>query len=335
MANAGDGSGRLFIIQQAGQILILKDGSLLPTPFLDIQDRVGSNGTEQGLLGLVFDPQVTQNGYFYVNYTDLDGNTHISRFQISADPDRADPATEKRLLYVQQPYPNHNGGSMKFGPDGYLYLGLGDGGSGGDPHGNGQSLNTYLGKLLRIDPEHGDPYAIPPDNPFVNGGGLAEIWDFGLRNPWRFSFDRLTGDLYIGDVGQDQWEEIDWLPAGTSGGVNFGWSYMEGDHPYQGNPPPSANQIGPVAEYSHSEGGCAVTGGEVYRGVNLPDWQGVYLYGDYCSGKVWGLLHRPDGSWQNQLLFTTSSAISSFGLDESGEVYLVDRKGTILRLEQK
>lgn len=335
LADAGDGSGRLFIIQQSGQIVIIQNGQALPTPYLDIQDRVGSQGSEQGLLGLVFDPGYLQNGYFYVNYTDKNGDTHISRFTVSANPNIADPATEKNLLYVKQPYPNHNGGGLKFGPDGFLYIGLGDGGSGGDPHGNGQSLRTFLGKLLRIDVEHGDPYAIPADNPFTKGNKRPEIWAYGLRNPWRFTFDLLTGDLYIADVGQDEYEEIDFLPAGSRGGTNFGWNYREGLHPYAGDPPAGLKLTDPVAEYSHSEGGCSVTGGEVYRGTSLPEWLGVYFYGDYCSGKVWGLLHKPDGSWQDSLLFETSYAISSFGIDQSGEVYLVDRNGTILKLAQK
>jgi glucose/arabinose dehydrogenase len=227
LANAGDGSNRLFVIEQAGVIRILQNGLLTPEPFLDIRAQVGSQANEQGLLGLAFHPKYAKNGYFYVNYTDLQGDTVIARFSVSAsDPQRADPTSEKRLLAVDQPYPNHNGGQVIFGPDGYLYLGLGDGGSGGDPAGNGQSRATLLGKILRIDVDKGDPYAIPPDNPFAQGGGRAEIWAYGLRNPWRFSFDRLTGDLYIADVGQNQWEEIDWLPAGQSG-ANLGWDVFE------------------------------------------------------------------------------------------------------------
>jgi len=332
LVSAGDGSGRLFVIEKDGLIEIVKNGEIAPGPFLDIRDRVGSTGGEQGLLGLAFDPHYQQNGYFYVNYTDIQGNTVIARYSVTTfNPDRADAETEKQLIYVDQPYANHNGGEMVFGPDGYLYIGLGDGGSQGDPHGHGQSTNTFLGKILRIDVEHGDPYSVPVDNPFVNGGGKPEIWAYGLRNPWRFSFDRLTQDLYIGDVGQAKWEEIDFLPAGSPGGLNFGWNYMEGTHPYQGSPPAGLQLIPPVAEYSHANG-CAVTGGYVYRGKDLPDWQGVYLYGDYCSGLVWGLLHLPDGSWQNALLFKTNARISSFGQDEAGEIYMVDLTGTIYRL---
>ena len=329
--NAGDGSGRLFIVEQAGLILIWKDGALLDQPFLDIRDRVGSNSSEQGLLGLAFHPRYTENGYFFVNYTDKNGDTHIARFSVSAqEPDRADPASEEQLIFQPQPYPNHNGGSVVFGPDGYLYLGLGDGGSGGDPQGNGQSTQTLLGKILRIDVDAGDPYAIPPDNPFVGGGGLPEIYAYGLRNPWRFSFDRLTGDMYIADVGQNKWEEIDFLPAGGPPGANFGWNLREGLHRFEGVSLGN-DFIDPVAEYDHSLG-CSVTGGFVYRGASLPEWQGVYLYGDYCSGRVWGLLHNPDGSWQNALLFETGSNISSFGLDQSGELYLVDYGGNVYHL---
>jgi glucose/arabinose dehydrogenase len=331
VTNTGDGSGRLFILEQDGLIRIFQNGALLATPFLDLRDRVLSGG-ERGLLGLAFHPQYAQNGYFYVNYTNLQGNTIIARFQVSSgDPNRADPSSEKRLIFVQQPYPNHNGGEVAFGPDGYLYLGLGDGGSQGDPNDHGQSLNTLLGKILRIDVDHGDPYAIPPDNPF-QGKGKAEIWAYGLRNPWRFSFDRATGDLYIGDVGQDLWEEIDYLPAGSPGGTNFGWNYMEGFHTYRNRTPPQNLQLTPpVAEYSH-QFGCAVTGGYVYRGQELPDWQGVYLFGDYCSGNVWGLLRSPDGSWQQEMLYQNVGRISSFGEDEAGEIYLTDLGGNLFQL---
>jgi glucose/arabinose dehydrogenase len=221
-----------------------------------------------------------------------------------------------------------------FTPDGDLYIGLGDGGSEGDPLLTGQNVNTLLGKILRVDVDSGDPYAIPKDNPFANGGGSPEIWAYGLRNPWRFSFDKATGDLYIADVGQDNYEEIDYVAAGSSGGENFGWSYREGFHPYKGKPPGGLKLVDPVWEYDHSQG-CAVIGGAVYRGLNLPAWEGVYFYGDYCSGKVWGLKRSPNGAWQSQLLFETGASITSFGLDETGEIYLVDRKGTIFLLSGK
>lgn len=334
IANAGDGSGRLFVLEQSGLIRILKDGILLPGAFLDIRSQVGCCG-ERGLLGLAFHPRYAENGYFYTNYTDPDGNTVIARFQVTPDdPERAEPGSEQRLLFIQQPYGNHNGGSVVFGPDGYLYLGLGDGGSGGDPLGSGQSTNTLLGKVLRIDVDGGDPYVIPPDNPFATGGGLAEIWAYGLRNPWRIAFDSLTGDLYIGDVGQNAWEEIDYLPAGSPPGANFGWNYREGAHPYQGIPPGDVALIDPVAEYGRDQG-CSVTGGAVYRGVELPAWQGVYLYGDYCTGRVWGLRSDPQGGWLNAPLFDTGSTITSFGVDEAGEVYLVDYAGTVYRLSER
>jgi glucose/arabinose dehydrogenase len=333
--NAGDGSGRLFIIEQGGLVRILKDGALLPTPFLDLTQKVICCG-ERGLLGLVFHPKYAENGYFYVDYTENVNSqlyTVIARYSVStSDPNQADPNSELRLLRIEQPFNNHNGGEVQFGPDGYLYIGMGDGGSEGDPNGNGQSLKTLLGKILRIDVDNTQPYAIPADNPFANGGGLWEIWAYGLRNPWRFSFDRLTGDLYIGDVGQDLWEEIDYLPAGSPGGENFGWNYYEGTHNYRGSPPAGTEFVMPVAEYSHDVGE-SVSGGYVYRGIDLPAWYGVYLYGDYGTGRVWGLLHLPDGNWQDSLMFETGTKISSFGVDENGEIYLVDYSGSILMLK--
>ncbi len=210
----------MFVLEQPGRIRLVKAGQISPVPFLDISDKVGSRGSEQGLLGLAFHPDFAHTPYFYVNYTDIDGNTVIARFQ--ARGDQADPGSEKILLHINQPFPNHNGGVLVFGPDGYLYAGLGDGGSEGDPLGNGQNTGVLLGKLLRIDVDKGDPYSIPPGNPFASAGGRPEIWAYGLRNPWRISFDRATGDLYIADVGQDMWEEVDYLPAGSPGGANFG-----------------------------------------------------------------------------------------------------------------
>ncbi|HEX2696750.1 MAG TPA: PQQ-dependent sugar dehydrogenase [Anaerolineales bacterium] len=326
-----DGTGRMFVIEQAGRIRVVENSQLLETPFLDITDRVHSTGNEQGLLGLAFDPHYKDNGFFYVNYTGQLGATFISRFQVTSDPNIADPNSEKNLLHINQPFPNHNGGETTFGPDGYLYLGLGDGGSAGDPFGNGQSLDTFLGKILRIDVSKGDPYSIPPDNPFVNGGGKPEIWEYGLRNPWRFSFDQATGDLYIGDVGQDAWEEIDYVPAGTPGGLDFGWNYREGNHKYiAAEPPASLHLTYPVVEYSHAEGGCSVTGGYVYRGA-MPEWRGIYLYGDFCSGIIWGLI-KTDSGWQHQVLFDSSANITAFGQDPQGEIYLASRGGTIYRL---
>lgn len=326
-----DGSGRMFVVEQPGRIRVVQNGQMLSPPFLDISGEVGSAGSEQGLLGLAFHPHFKDQPYLYVNYTDVNGNTVIARFQ--ANGDQAEPASEKALMHIIQPFPNHNGGAMVFGPDGYLYIGLGDGGAEGDPLGYGQNTGVRLGKLLRIDVDHGDPYSIPQGNPFAQGGGRAEIWAYGLRNPWRASFDRATGDLYIADVGQDTWEEVDFLPAGSLGGANFGWSYREGMHPYSlARPPAGLQLIDPVVEYNHAEGGCAITGGYVYRGA-MPEWGGIYLYGDYCSGMVWGLRHGA-GIWQSKLLFQTQAHITTFGQDPSGEIYLADRSGTIYKLEK-
>jgi len=321
---ANDGSGRLFIIEKYGIIRVYENGQLLDEPFLDITDRVNDSGNEMGLLGLAFHPDYEQNGFFYVNYTGDGGDTRISRFQSSGNS--ADSNSETVLLLIEQPYPNHNGGPLAFGPDGYLYAGLGDGGSQGDPSKNGQNKTALLGKILRIDVNNGNPYAVPSDNPFGN-----EVWAYGLRNPWRISFDRLTGDLWIGDVGQGQWEEIDYLPAGSPGGANFGWSIMEGNHGYDGEAQPGL--ILPAAEYSHAVGGCSVTGGYVYRGA-MPEWQGIYVYGDYCSGIVWGLI-LSDGGWQSQVMFETGVRITSFGEDESGEIYLASDNGSVYQLTKK
>ncbi|MFZ5857239.1 MAG: PQQ-dependent sugar dehydrogenase [Chloroflexota bacterium] len=327
--NAGDGSGRLFIVEQAGVIRILQTDALLETPFLDISERVDDGGNEQGLLGLAFHPEFAQNGFFYVNYTEAGGDTVIARF--TAVGDIADPNSEVRLLGVKQPFPNHNGGGLAFGPDGHLYIALGDGGSGGDPQGNGQNRNTLLGKILRVDVNSGNPYTVPADNPFA-----SEVFHYGLRNPFRFSFDALTGDLWIGDVGQGAWEEIDFLPAGTPGGINFGWNRFEGMHDYSAGDIP-ADYRPPLFEYSHDQG-CSVTGGYVYRGT-MPEWQGVYFYGDFCSGKVWGALHRIISESVEEsistVLFETGVQITTFGVDEAGEIYLADRNGNILRLDRR
>jgi glucose/arabinose dehydrogenase len=327
--HAGDGSGRLFIVEQAGVIYVLQEGQQ-PSVFMDIRERVGDSANEQGLLGLAFHPNYEQNGYFYVNYTNNSGDTEIARFQVSSNPDQGDPASETRILSAGQPFGNHNGGGLAFGPDGYLYIALGDGGAANDPAGRAQSLNTHLGKLLRIDVDGGSPYSIPPGNPFANGGGLAEIWAYGLRNPWRFSFDALTGNLFIADVGQNQWEEVNALSLDVAG-ANYGWDYREGAHQFEGSPPANLSLIEPMAEYNHSLG-CSVTGGYVYRGAALPAWQGVYLYGDYCTGYIWALVQRPDGSWQNSLVFELNDNISSFGLDGNGELYIAGHQGTIYRL---
>ena len=333
LTHADDGSNRLFILEQKGVIRIFHHGELQANPFLDIRSIIGSEGNEQGLLGLAFHPNYAENGLFFINYTNLDGDTIVSRFQVSANPGIADANSETILLRVKQPYGNHNGGHILFDPDGYLYIGLGDGGSAGDPQGNGQNLSTLLGSMLRLDIDNGSPYAIPPDNPYVNGGGLPEIWASGLRNPWRYSFDRSTGDLYIGDVGQGQWEEINFRAAEAPNSANFGWNYWEGLHPYQDTAPEDIEFVFPIWEYGHDQG-CSVTGGFVYRG-SMAAWQGIYIYGDFCSGRVWGLLRDNVNIWQNTLLFETDFNITSFGEDESGEIYLVDRSGGIYQLSQR
>jgi glucose/arabinose dehydrogenase len=314
------------VIEKVGRIRIIENDQLLETPFLDISERVGSNSNEQGLLGLAFHPQYAQNGRFFVNYTDVNGDTVIARFQVSSDPNLADPDSEVELLGVDQPFPNHNGGVLAFGPDGFLYAGLGDGGSQGDPNGNAQNTNVLLGKILRIDVDAADPYTIPAENPFGN-----EVWAYGFRNPWRFSFDKSNGDLYIGDVGQNQWEEIDFLAAGSAGGANFGWDHREGAHDFEGGGP--EGMIDPIAEYSHAEGGCSVTGGYVYRGA-MSEWNGIYVYGDYCTGFIWGLI-RGSESWQNKQLFDVDVNITSFGQDAAGEIYLVSDNGEVYRLARQ
>jgi glucose/arabinose dehydrogenase len=330
LTHAGDGSGRSFVIEQRGMIWVFQNWERFPFPFLDIRDRVVDIQNEQGLLGLAFHPDYEGNGFFYVNYTGENGDTFISRFTISPDPNVADPASEKVTLRIKQPYGNHNGGHLLFGPDGYLYIGTGDGGSAGDPEGNAQSTNSLLGKMLRIDIDQGDPYAIPGDNPYASGGGHPEIWSIGLRNPWRYSFDRVTGDLYIGDVGQNEWEEITFLPSGHPGGANLGWDYWEASHRFEGVPPEGLEVVPPIWEYNHAAG-CSVTGGIIYRG-SMTEWQGIYVYGDFCSGTIWGLLRDTEGVWRNMILYQTAANITSFGEDEFGELYMVDRRGGVTLL---
>lgn len=334
VTHAGDGSGRLFVIEKDGRIRIVRGGALVQQPFLDIDARVRSAEFEQGLLGLVFHPNYRENGLFFVNYTNLSGDTVIARYRVSADADVADAASEQLLLTVDQPFANHNGGHLAFGPDGYLYVGLGDGGDGGDPLGNGQNPAALLGKMLRIDVDVEQGYRVPADNPFVGQAGYRpEIWAMGLRNPWRYAFDRLTGDLYIGDVGQRLWEEIDYEMAGGPGGANYGWNVMEGQHCY----PPDAScdtapYMLPIAEYSHAEG-CSVTGGHVYRGQEQPALYGAYFFGDYCTGQTWASQRNGQGAWVTTRLTRTGVNITSFGEDEGGEVYVTGSgQGTLYRL---
>jgi glucose/arabinose dehydrogenase len=313
--------------------VIVKDGVQLSVPFLDIRDRVGCCG-ERGLLSAAFPPGYRGKRYFYVNYTDRAGDTKVARYRVTQDADRADPASEEIVLAVQQPYANHNGGQLAFGPDGYLYIGMGDGGSANDPHGNGQKMSTLLGKLLRIDVESGvRPYAVPPSNPFVGKKEVRpEIWASGLRNPWRFSFDRATGDLFIADVGQDRFEEVNVQPPSSKGGENYGWNVLEGSHCLRSKTCDTAGLVPPVAEYDHGQG-CSVTGGMVYRGKALPHFQGNYVYGDYCSGRIWGM-RKEDGRWNPAELADTKLSISTFGEDEAGEVYVADHSnGGIYRME--
>jgi len=331
ITSAGDGSGRLFVVEQSGTIRIIQSGSVLPQPFLDIRSLVLAGG-ERGLLSVAFHPHYVENGRFFVYYTARDASVTLAEYRVSPDdPNRADPGSGTVLFsYPHADFPNHNGGLLLFGPDGYLYMGTGDGGGAGDPNGNAQNLGSVKGKLLRFDVDHGAPYAIPPDNPFVGrSDARPEVWDYGLRNPWRFSFDALTGDLWIGDVGQDAWEEIDLQPAGTPGGQNFGWNVMEGMHCY---PPGSAcTPVGtlPVAEYGHDLG-CAIIGGYVYRGSQSPALYGVYLFADNCSGRIWALYQDQSGAWQRAELLHTSMQISSFGEDESDELYLLDEAAGVV-----
>ncbi len=324
ITHAGDGSGRLFILERAGRVRILVGDTLVKRPFLDISDRVLAGG-ERGLLGLAFHPQFSANGRFFVNYTrQTDGATMISEFRVSADPSVALPSTERRLLRVFQPYANHNGGMLAFGPGGRLFIGLGDGGSAGDPGNRAQNRQVLLGKILRIGVNGRQPYGIPPDNPFAAGGGRPEIYALGFRNPWRFSFDRGTGSLYVGDVGQGRVEEIDTV----SPGGNYGWRIMEGNLCY--DPATGCNQKGltlPIATYNHTGGRCSITGGYVYRGSAIPALVGTYVYADYCTGEIFG---RREGA--STVLLDTSRAIASFGEDQAGELFVVGLGGTIDRI---
>jgi len=336
--DAGDASGRLFIVQQGGQIVIYGGAQVLETPFLDIDHRVACCG-ERGLLGLAFHPNFEQNGYFYVNYTRVSaapgGTTTISRFQVSGqNPNRADPDSEVVLIEQSQPFANHNGGALEFGPDGYLNIALGDGGSAGDPANAAQTLTTLLGKILRIDVNSGDPYAIPPRNPFFGlDNALEEIWAYGLRNPWRITFDRETGDLFIGDVGQNAWEEINFQPAGSAGGENYGWRRMEGDHCFQ--PAAGCQSPGltpPIIEYPNAGGG-SVTGGYRYRGSDYPRMQGLYFYADFVQGRLFAA-REEDGAWDEIDTRNVPYGISTFGEDERGELLFADyHGGTIYRIK--
>lgn len=334
--HAGDGSGRIFIVTKQGKIFIHDGNQLLSTPFLDISDRVRS-GSEQGLLGLDFHPGFAMagihKGEFFVNYSNSAGDTVVSRFRVPAGtPNVADPASEKILLRIQQPAPNHNGGDIHFGVDGYLYIGMGDGGGGGDPKDRARNTSDLLGKMLRIDVNGSSAgsgacglvgnYGIPASNPFVGtSGACAEIWALGLRNPWRWSFDRSTHDLFIGDVGQGAWEEVDFQPASSTGGEYYGWSCMEGNHTFKADRCDRTPRVAPILEYDHSAGNCSITGGYRYRGP-IPGMNGIYMYADYCSGRIW-FAEYSNGSWSSYLWRDTGWNIASFGEDEVGNIYVL------------
>lgn len=329
-----DGEGRLFVLEQHGVIRIVEHGKILPQPFLDLHDRVASGG-EKGLLGLAFDPHYRENGFLYLDYTSDSGGLHtvIARFK-RASATRADAASERVLLRIAQPYANHNGGQLAFGPDGDLYIGMGDGGSANDPHGNAQNKGVLLGKILRIDVSHpngAQPYAIPRDNPFAHrAGARGAVWAYGLRNPWRFSFDTATGRLYVADVGQDEVEEIDVVNKGG----NYGWNIMEGDicTPGVSAHCSKAGLDKPIATYRHDVG-QSVTGGYVYRGAAVPGLCGVYVYADYVSGRVWGLRYDGQRVRAQRMLLRTGAHISSFGQDAAGEIYAADhQRGLLYRI---
>jgi glucose/arabinose dehydrogenase len=324
VTHAGDGSGRLFIVEQTGRVRIIENGEVLEEPFLDVSEAIVAGG-EQGLLGLAFHPEYRRNGRVFVNYTDVNGDTVIAEFSTSDDPNVADAGSGRPLLQFDQPFSNHNGGQIAFGPDGFLYIGSGDGGSGGDPEGNGQDTNALLGKLLRIDVDAGGRYGIPEDNPFRNGGGAPEVWAYGLRNPWRFSFDSATDELWIADVGQDAFEEINRVRADVPG-LNYGWNVMEGRECFGSDDCDRSQKVIPLSGYAHDLG-CSVTGGNVYRGSDFPTLTGGYLFADFCSGTIWGIDSQTQGFTEPVELLSSGIAISSFGVDEQEEMYVTDLDG--------
>jgi glucose/arabinose dehydrogenase len=330
-----DGDEALYVTEQAGLVRAVRGGALDSEPVLDLTERV-QDGGEQGLLGIAFSPDGSK---LYVHYSDLTqgGDNQIDEYEMTDGV--VDPASRRPLLSVETLQPNHNGGQLAFGPDDLLYVGLGDGGGAADrgdghaPGGNGQSLDTLLGKILRIDPEPSTdlPYTIPADNPFAEGGGRPEIWTYGLRNPWRFSFDRETGDLWIGDVGQNAREEIDYLPAGEGAGANFGWNRLEGSQPFEGTPPPDA--VAPIFEYPNPDEGCSVTGGFVYRGTGIPDLQGAYVFADYCEGELRALTQAGGGVTAERRLGVSTSNVAAFGEDGDGELYVLSQGEGLLRVD--
>jgi glucose/arabinose dehydrogenase len=322
---------RLFVVDQPGRIWIIKDGRRLETPFLDIASNVSFRG-ERGLLGLAFHPDYAGNGRFFVDYTDRSGDTQIVEFKVSQDADIADPASAATVLSVDQPAANHNGGWLAFGPDGFLYIGMGDGGGGGDTYHNGQNKQTLLGKILRIDVDGGKPYAIPPTNPFAGGGGAPEIFAYGLRNPWRSDFD--GNNLYIADVGQSAWEEIDVIDIGQPG-LNLGWPITEGKHCYGAPFCDGSGLVTPIYEFSHGDGACSVTGGFVYRGKAIPALVGHYFFSDYCAGFVRSLRYENGVAtdvtdWSDALGYV--GAVTSFGEDSAGELYITAQDGRVFKI---
>lgn len=338
VTNAADGSNRLFILEKPGRIRVIKSGLLLAEPFLDISNLVKSDANEQGLLGLAFHPDFEKNGRFFVAYSARNADNTVAEYRVNPpSADTADPATGKALLAVADQFANHNGGMLAFGPDGFLYISMGDGGSSGDPNGNGQNLNSLLGKLLRVDVNSGSPYAIPATNPFVSRTGVRkEVWAYGLRNPWRITFDRETGDLWIGDVGQNKYEEVDFQRADSRGGENYGWNTMEGNHCFK--PESGCAEQGlvkPAFEYDHGQG-CSVTGGYVYRGKSIPSLVGRYLFADYCQTTLWATTKGSDGAFTTDKIGKVPKGVSAFGEDEAGEIYLsIDGEGAVYKLVPK
>ena len=328
VTHAGDGSDRLFIVEQQGRIRVMDNGVLLAAPYLDITSIVNNSGFEQGLLGLAFDPDYASNGDFYVYYTRADNATVLAHYNTSPPSSNTANGTGTVLWTQPEPASNHNGGQLAFGPDGYLYMSVGDGGIQGDPADNGQNLEVWLGKILRIEVNGSAAYSVPADNPYVGvPNTLPEIWHSGLRNPWRFSFDRATGDMFIGDVGYSSWEEVDYAPASSTGGENWGWRCYEGAHPYNTSGcGPITDYDMPILEYSHGAPSfpCSVTGGFRYRGPLAPSLDGAYLFGDYCTGEIWaGIEDQPSGSWFTIPLDfpQNTSSLRTFGEDEAGNVY--------------
>jgi len=330
-ATAPPGDQRLFIVEQPGRIRIVENGRMIEKPFLDITSKVGFGG-ERGLLSVAFHPFYRSNGFLFVNYTDKKGDTRIERYTVSADRAVADPRSAKLILTIDQPYANHNGGHNLFGPDGMLYVGMGDGGSQGDPHGNGQNPNALLGKLLRINVDRGDPYTVPDGNPYAKGGGKGEVWAIGLRNPWRFAFDKVNGLLYIGDVGQDRYEEINVAPA-VRPGINYGWNTMDGPSCFR---LPLCNKSAfqqPAFTYGHDDGDCSIIGGFVYRGRKIPEIAGQYFFADYCGGWVRSVSYANGrGTASHRWLDRGNGSITSFGEDGQGELYICSSNGRVYRI---